>query len=320
MTDTQPRNARALATSVAGRPALVLEPSPPTVVDGPWFADDPATLAAGDDAVTPTRAGSLTWDTLAGTDAAVAEFAADHWLGALKRLPEVPAGYAACRNDYHRLAYAVVSNARKTANGKFGLRYTHGGFGTPFFGTDEQVRVQGTRIIVQRGDVVTTETITTLTRAAEFAGTVANADQAEPDTVDIGDVDRQLDVSVETGAFLGDWFGFGTLILEELRLLGRAADDVSRVQIWPGHFDPSIEIGSADAGRRASYGASPGDSGSDEPYLYVAPWGEIDRTDPYWNSETFPGSRLTYQDLLATQDQRETAVEFFARAYAILSR
>ena len=81
--------------------------------------------------------------TLAATDPAVASYAAEHWLGAYRGLERSLPGYAASREDYHRLAYAVVSNARKQATGKFGLRYTRGGFGTPFFGNDEQVRVEG---------------------------------------------------------------------------------------------------------------------------------------------------------------------------------
>ena len=318
MTERTARNARAEAEAVAGTAARVLEPSPPTVTSEPWFADDPVALD-GEDAVSPTSAGTRTWDDLAASDPAIAAFAQRHWLGNHKALPAVPADYVSSRDDFHRVAYGVISNARKAANGKFGLRYTAGGFGTPFFGDDEQVRVEGTELIVQRGDTVVAETLTTLARAAEVAGTVANADQAEHDTIELGDLDRALDIREDVGAFLGDWFGFGTSVLEEARLLATAPDDdLSRVQMWPGHFDPAFEMGSLEAGRRATYGASPGDGSHDEPYLYVASWGDIDRSNEYWNDDGFNGGSLSYAELLAADDPRALAQDFFRRGYDIL--
>ena len=287
MTERTARNARAEAEAVAGTAARVLEPSPPTVTSEPWFADDPVALD-GEDAVSPTSAGTRTWDDLAASDPAIAAFAQQHWLGNHKALPAVPADYVSSRDDFHRVAYGVISNARKAANGKFGLRYTAGGFGTPFFGDDEQVRVEGTELIVQRGDTVVAETLTTLARAAEVAGTVANADQAEHDTIELGDLDRALDIREDVGAFLGDWFGFGTSVLEEARLLATAPDDdLSRVQMWPGHFDPGLRDGQP---RRRPSGDVRGLTrrrfSHDEPYLYVASWGEIDRSQfEYWNDD-----------------------------------
>ena len=87
------------------------------------------------------------------------------------------------------------------------------------------------------------------------------------------------------------------------------------MQLWPEHFDTAVEMGSYDLGRRASYGASPGDAAHPEPYLYVAAWGEIDRSDGYWNDENFNGASLSYQDLLAAGDQRETAMAFFRQGF-----
>lgn len=314
-------NPRAEAATIARRPEVrVLEPSPPAVHEGPWFADDPAAVGDADPAtvVTPTSAGDLTWSDLARTDASVAAFARARWLGNRKGLPDVPADYVDARLDYHRLAYAVVSNARKDANGKFGLRYTHLGFGTPYFGDDRQVRVEGVDLVVQHGDAATRTPITTLRAAAAAVGTAATDDQAEHDTVELGDLDRPLTVSEQSGAFLADWFGFATSVLEEVRLLGADGDDVSRVQIWPGHFDPAVEIGDADAGQRASYGASPGDADHDEPYLYVGAWGEVDRSNPFWNDTSFNGASMSYAELRATDDPWLAAVDFFGRGYSVL--
>lgn len=310
------RNARLEAAAIVGHEVRVLEPSPPAVVVEPFFADDPAAID-GADAISPTSAGSRSCTEHGAEDGAVAAYARAQWLGNYKSLPPVPAGYANGRNDFHRVAFGVVSNARKAANGKFELRYTYNGFGTPFFGDDEQVRVKGPELVVQRGDHVVSERLTTLARAAEVAGTVANADQAEHDTIELGDVNRPLDIRGEVGDFLGDWYGFVTSVLEELRLGRGDGDDLGRIQIWPGHFDPAVELGDADGGQRATYGGSPGDGGHAEPYLYVGPWGAVDDGDPYWNADGYTGASLDYGDLLAATDPRELALEFFRTGYRL---
>ncbi len=316
------RNPAAEASAVLGpgHTARVLEPSPPAVDEGPWFADDPAAVGdpePGTVVVTPTSAGDRTWDEVVAERPDLADFARERWLGARRRLSPAPDGYAAARDDFHRLAYSVVAEARRRANGRFGLRFTAGGFGTPFFGDDVQVRVEGDVLVVQHGDHVRADRITTLRAAGELVG-VEPADEAgEHDSPPLDDLDRPLAVTAEVGRFLGDWFGFAWSVLEELRLTPDA-DDVSRTQLWPGHFDPAIEMGDADAGRRATYGASPGDGAHPGPYLYVAAWGEIDRADPFWNDAAFDGGSLGYAELLAADDPVATALAFFRRGHDIL--
>jgi hypothetical protein len=78
-------------------------------------------------------------------------------------------------------------------------------------------------------------------------------------------------------------------------------------------------MGSYDAGQRASYGASPGDDGHPEPYLYVAAWGEIDRSDSFWNDEAFNGASLPYRDLLAAEDQRRAGLTFLRDGFTLLT-
>ena len=85
---------------------------------------------------------------------------------------------------------------------------------------------------------------------------------------------------------LADWFGFGCSVLEELRA-GAPDADATRCQLWPEHFDLAIELGDADSGARAAYGASPGDAGHPDPYLYVSPWSEPP-ADPHWNDTVVP--------------------------------
>ena len=82
------------------------------------------------------------------------------------------------------------------------------------------------------------------------------------------------------------------------------------MQLWPEHFDLSVELGSEPARRRAGYGASPGDELHPEPYLYVVPWGEVPPGEG-WEAEGFAGAQLGYDALLAGADQRALALSFF---------
>ena len=352
------RNASAEAQAVlprgsTPRRAYVLEPSPPAMGVPPYFADDPAVPGSGcpgdhagrlapdglvgTETVTPTSAGDVTWRELAADDGELADFARERWLGPWRRLGSLPDDYLRGLQDAHRLAYAVVAEARRQSNGKFGLRYTAGGFGTPFFprgGRDTQVRVVAGRIVVQSGEEVSVAAIESLAGAAAHCGVTPGTEAAEHDSPPLDDLQRQLRVDGELTSFLGDWFGFAFSVLEELRRTP-GARDVGRTQLWPGHFDPAVEMtagepaespqgahagGSSpasdggDISRRATYGASPGDRHNPAPYLYVGPWGGVD-DDPYWSAESFAGAALGIDELLSATDQRQAALAFFAAGY-----
>ncbi len=298
----------------------VLEPCPPAVADPPFWADDPAdpTSSGAGPVVAPHSGGDLTWDDLVEARPELAGFAADRWLGARRPLPELPPDYPAALFDFHRLAYSVVAEARYQCNGKFGLRYVRGGFGTPFFGDDAQVRVAGDQLVVQTAARARSTTITTLREAGEFAGVVPGTSAAEYDSPDLGDIDRPLEARAGVGEFLGAWFGLATAALEELRFSPGVVDP-ERVQLWPGHFDPAIAAGDAESGRRATYGFSPGDHSHDEPYIYVAAWGDVDRSDPFWNETSFNGASLSFSSLAPTDDHYRAAVAFLLGGCARLS-
>ncbi len=296
-----------------GYVARTLEPSRPAGQDPEFLADDPAAVGDGSGPgliVTPTSAGDLTWDELVAGRQDLADWAAERWLANRPPLPPVPSAYPAARDGYHRLAYGVVAEARRRANTKFGLRYTRGGFGTPFFGDDEQVRVEHGRLVHQKGDDVASTGLSTLRAAADFLGIEPGTEAGEHDSPALGNLDADLGATLDTGEFLGAWFGFAWAVLEELRLTA-GATGVDRTQLWPGHFDPAIAMGDADAGGRATFGASPGDGGHDEPYLYVVPWGDVDRGDPFWNATTFTGASMSYADLRTADDPVTRAIEFF---------
>ena len=63
-------------------------------------------------------------------------------------------------------------------------------------------------------------------------------------------------------------------------------------------------------GRRATYGASPGDRHHDEPYLYASPW--AGRIDGYFDHPQFKGASLLYSQL-EREDHPEAAALAFLR-------
>ncbi len=311
------RNARSEASEVlgSGRIAAVLEPSPPAVNEGPWFADHPVAVEDVDDAIVVSPLDDA-WTAAAREDPAVARYARDHWLGDLKRLEAVPLTFDATRRALTALAFYVVAPARQVANGKIGLRWTKGGFGTPFFGNDRQVRVEGSRLVVQDGDTVDSVPITTLRAAASFVGVTP----AAPVGINFHDapaeIDADTDLEVDAGAIalLDDWFGFSTLVLERLHARAGSPTD-TRVQLWPEHFDAAIELGDADGGTRASYGASPGDATIPVPYLYVSPWAP--QQGEFWGAP-FGGAALTIDELSDAPDQVAAALKFLESARSLL--
>lgn len=272
MEKAEVRNARAEALAALGGngDARVLEPSPPAVEKPPWFADD------------PTAGRPLDWS---DRDHVEEAWRRERWLGPFAALAELPDSFAATRAALHELAASTISPARAAANGKVGLRWTLGGFGTPFFGADEQLRVEHGALVRQHG-----------------------AD-AQREAVGGG-------VDAAAASALGEFHGFATCVLEGLRAAHPMLDP-SRVQLWPERFDVSFELGAEDTRHRAVYGASPGDELHPEPYLYVMPWGEVPGGEG-WQAEGFAGAQLKYGDLLAASDPRALALAFFEERVAAL--
>ncbi len=338
---TGARNARQEAEAAVGGGARVLEPSPPAVTAPPFFADDPVDPDDPDDpgggsgpaAVAPAG-GAATWGEWLAAHPDRAGWAAERWLAGPRRLPPMPEAevLAATRIALHRLAAYVIAPARHAATGRFGLRWTLGGFGTPFFahpdGADRQIRVAGTTLVDQRGGAdgqARTAPLTTLADAAAFLGAPITPDvAAEHDTPPVGDGHEPLAVDPAAAGFLGAWFGLGVAALEALRA-DAATVDPTRPQLWPGHFDPAIEAGDGD--HRASYGASPGDPGTGGPYLYVSVWYPdrlaLDRSAPadgsgQWNAPSFTGRILPLDRFPPDADPVGVAVAFFTATRDLL--
>ncbi len=332
--------------------AYILEPSPPAQNEPPLFADMPAQITTDiKTALSPvlgvSSKGGTSYNSLGEGDVkdfeGLKDFCAQRWLGFWKELPPLPEDWIQKMEDAHRLAFAVVSEARKQANGKFGLRWIMDGFGTPFFVSGDmqkQIRIAGNEIILQQGPVsseagndsnswtATTSPVSTLKSAAEFLGVEPSASQREEDSPELGDIERQLVCDLETNAFLGDLFGLAFSALEELAF---ESQDPSPVQIWPGHFDAAIEASAN--GNRATFGASPGDADHyPEPYFYIGPHIETDKANPFWNAESFGGAVLPLSEFAGSSNsaeiskrnseesnERQKVLEFFRKGIQLLA-
>jgi hypothetical protein len=234
-------------------------------------------------------------------------------------LKPLPPGLIDTRDKLHQLAFFALAPARHKAVGRMGLRATPGGFGTPEF-EGRSARIEADLLVYESEGNIATQPITTIRSATEFLGIEYEEvwfpgfrDQLPPT-----DPDADLSLDVAGVEAMAAWFEFGSELLNRLRGYGTGDDDVSEVQIWPEHFDAATEIGAEARGRRASYGASPGDAAHPEPYVYVSAWGEIDRSNRYWNDSAFNGASLGYGLLADEVDPVTTALVFLLEGHRIL--
>jgi hypothetical protein len=252
----------------------------------------------------------MSWSALAETDDGLAAWCAPRWLAAWPSLTTLPAAFATTRASLHRVAAYVVAPARRRATGKIGLRWTRGGFGTPFFGDDEQVRIDGGALVVCRDGTGERYRLVDLASAAALVAVDLDDDPGVGhDLPPLGDVHADLDVDSAAAAVLGDWYGFGVSVLEQLRFERRCDGvEVSRVQLWPEHFDLAFDAAGVNVG------FSPGDGFDVEPYLYVGPWQADGLEGDYWNAPF--GAVLRYAELQRAAGHRAAALDFLREGVA----
>jgi hypothetical protein len=229
-------------------------------------------------------------------------------------LPALPDSYLSTRDALHAVAEQVVAAAYFHATTHIGLRPSPRGFGTPEFGEGERVRVDSTALIHERAGTTRRHELTTLRAAAAFVGIPLGAPPVYTPTTSIP-AEAPLEIDREAALVLAGWYALGGALLADLRA---AHPDVasSEAQLWPEHFDLGCEMGNADAGTRANYGVSPGDSAIPEPYLYVGPWDESRRTGALG---THPfGAALAYSELRGGGEAGSAGRRFFEAALAEL--
>lgn len=230
-------------------------------------------------------------------------------------LRSLPPGFAATRRGMHLVAERLLKPKRELETGnEIALRFTAGGFGTPPWergavsGTAGQARVEGVELVSVADGREERVPVGDLAAGVKLLG------------IDPGDLAAASpsEADADAAAALADWYAFGTVVLADL--LARHPDlDPAPIRLWPEHFDVATELGPEAAGRRANYGASPGDDDHDEPYLYVGPWDQSTEGEP-WNARTFVGAELTYAEILAAEDQLDLALRFMdERAEALES-
>lgn len=222
----------------------------------------------------------------------------------MARLETLPDAFATTVASLHRVAELIVAPARKPDN-EIALQATQGGFGTPAFeydGESHQARVEGAELVHTEGAAERRAPLSSLAAAAEVVAELLPSD-AELDA-------DPLRVDPAAATALAAWYAFANAVLTQLIAEAGPADAPSPAILWPEHFDLAIELGDEGRGRRANYGASPGDESHPQPYLYVGPWtaavsGEL------WQANGFSGAELGYAELVEADDQGAAALDFF---------
>jgi hypothetical protein len=218
------------------------------------------------------------------------------------------------------VATHILARARCEADGHFGLRVTPSGIATPAFGAEGDVlRIAGPALVRESREAGEARSATielpgrSLGALAAFAGVSLEAPfSVGGDTPDLGDPEVPIDIDVGAAMAVMAWLGVGAVALD--RVLPRTAAP-SVIQLWPEHFDISVDVATGHG--RANLGASPGDGFSADPYLYVSPWEGARPGDPtFWNAPF--GAVVLQEDGAATAEQVEGAVAFFETGLSLL--
>jgi len=206
-----------------------------------------------------------------------------------------PQVVGATRTSWHRVAEHVLAAGQFAAKGTIRLRPYPGGFATTVGLDDRQLAVVGDELLVIRGDTVRSEPLTTLGRAARFAGVELGLRGSYPPSTS-PDPDAPLPVDPTAARWLADWFALGEAALRRFAAeLGQPMEPV----LWPEHLDLGVVLDAV------NYGCSPGDEAMPEPYLYVGPHEGPPSGHAFWNTSfgaTAAASRI--------RDEADTAVFF----------
>src|SRR4051812_17253895 len=231
----------------------------------------------------------------------------------LRPITDVDA-YGETREGWHALAERVLAPVLHEATGRIGLRVDDAGITTRPFGPDNrQVRAWVGNLEDRSIGGSRAPSLTTLGAAAAFVGVDARADTGVYTATTTVDSEAWIAGDGDSATALVTWFVFGDRVLRAWTA-AHVGESPSEVQLWPEHFDLGTDLG-PDDGRRANYGASPGDAGHPLPYLYVGPWAESD--DPFWDAGSY--ARLPYETLATVTDPEAAAAEFFRRGHEIAS-
>lgn len=225
--------------------------------------------------------------------------------------------FVSTRDSLHRVAEHVVAKARFLDDREIRLTAFPGGFATPLLAGDKRVRVDGDELVVDQPDGSRRSVLTTIAAAAAFVGIEPGFPRELYEPATAFDPDQQLALDRSAAEVLAAWYGFTADVLD--RFASEIPDSDPSIRIlWPEHFDQAFYTEDAVEARRANYGASPGDEGHPEPYLYVGPWGPTANNE-YWNAAHFNGAVLALSELVAAADPMTTALHFLRTGRALLT-
>ena len=227
------------------------------------------------------------------------------------------ATFVATRDALHRVAEHVLAKVRYLDDGEIRLTAFTGGFSTPLLSGGRRVRVDGADLVVDTEQRSARIGLTTIADAAAFL----DIDPGLPDNLYPAETELRaeepLAIDRDAAATLAAWYGFTAEVLDLFAGEIHSARP-SQIILWPEHFDQGFYTEDADESQRANYGASPGDQGHPQPYLYVGPWG-TPPADPFWNSATFNGAVVALQQVVDEKDPTEVGLRFLRRGRVVLS-
>ncbi|MDP9465308.1 MAG: hypothetical protein M3P52_11840 [Actinomycetota bacterium] len=225
--------------------------------------------------------------------------------------------FISTRQGLHRVAEHVVAKARYVDDGEIRLMAFAGGFATPLLGDKRRVRIDADDLVIDDRDGSRRTGLTTIGEAAAFVGVEPGfpSELYPPATPLLPD--QPLNIDRAAAEVLAAWYGFTAEVLD---LFAAEITDAnpSPLILWPEHFDQAFFTEDEDESRRANYGASPGDEGHPEPYMYVGPWGTIAGNE-FWNAAHFNGAVLPLSRLVAATDPAEVALRFLRTGRALLA-
>ena len=189
------------------------------------------------------------------------------------------------RTDLHRIAAHVLGRRRYAVSGHFGLRASPDGIATPAFGPEpETLRLTPACLVREVGSESRGLALAgaTLSSLAAFAGAdLGDGFSAGGDMPAPGSLDEPIELDAKELSGLFSWFDLGSRVLDEV-IAERAA---ATIQLWPEHLDVGTSLSFGGDGDGVNLGFSPGDAFSDEPYVYVGPWGSARPGPPsFWNA------------------------------------
>jgi hypothetical protein len=225
--------------------------------------------------------------------------------------------FVSTRDGLHRVAEHVVAKARYVHDSEIRLTASSGGFATPLLADNSRVWVAADELVVDAPGGSRRHQLSTIGEAAAFVGVEPGFPSELYAPATPLQVDEPLHLDRRAAEALTAWNAFCAELLESFANEIAGANP-SPLILWPEHFDQAFYTEDADESCRANYGASPGDEGHPEPYLYVGPWG-TPATDEFWNATSFNGAVVSISDLIGATDTIGMALQFLRTGRALLT-